>query len=338
MPYNRSRRNRHIGLIIFVTVISIALVIITIFSVSYMLDKIAANTPSEKGGIAQTDGSGTAEPQTEPVTKPATEPAVLYNYSEYTEADVHAGNLILVNAGNEFIFFEKPNLISVYGNKPDTYKISSSEIQLQSNTLLALNEMMDEFYNKYKLGDVLVSVGYRDYETQMKLYSDRVDSVGLEAVSGYIALAGFSEHHTALAFDLSVYTDDGVSMTLADKPQYSWLADNCYKYGFVLRYDPEKTEITGIQGEKWHFRYVGRPHSYYMKKNNLVLEEYIDLLRGYTFEGEHLLINDDIGGSYELYTIPLTNGEIIKIPVPENTEYSVSGNNKNGFIVTLKIS
>ncbi|MHB1150937.1 MAG: M15 family metallopeptidase [Eubacteriales bacterium] len=338
MPNNRTRRNRHIGLIIFVTVISIALVITTIFSVSYMLDKIAANTPPEKGGIAQTSGSETAEQQTEPVTEPVTEPAAVYNYLEYTEADVHAGNLILVNAENEYVFPEKPDLVSIYGNKPETYKISSSEILLERNTLLALNEMTDEFYNKYKLGDVLVSIGYRDYDTQMKLYSDRVEAAGLEAVSGYIALAGFSEHHTALAFDLSVYTDDGVSMTLADKPQYSWLANNCYKYGFVLRYDPEKTDITGIQGEKWHFRYVGQPHSYYMKKNNLVLEEYIDLLRGYTFESEHLIINDDIGRSYEIYTVPLTNSEIIKIPVPQDTEYNVSGNNKNGFIVTLKIS
>lgn len=338
MLYNKPRRKRHLGLIIFVTVISITLVIATVFCVSYMIDKIAVNTPPEKGGIAQTAGSDTAERQTEPGTESVTEPAVIYNYPEYKEADVHTGNLILVNAGNEFIFPEKPDLISVYGNKPETYKISSSEIQLESNTLLALNEMMDEFYNKYKLGDVLVSAGYRDYDTQMTLYSDRVEAAGLEAVSGYIALAGFSEHHTALAFDLSVYTDDGVSMTLADKPQYSWLADNCYKYGFVLRYDPEKTDITGIQGEKWHFREVGQPHSYYMKKNNLVLEEYIDLLRGYTFEGIHLIINDDVGGSYEIYTIPLSNGETTKIPVPENTEYIVSGNNKNGFIVTLKIS
>lgn len=334
----KPKRNYHLWQIITVVVICIALVIVTIFSVSYLLDSIAKNTPPEKGGLAQTTDSSSTEPVTEPVTEAVTEPAVIYTYHDYAQEGVHAGELILVNASNVYVFPDKPDLLSVYENKTDSYKVGGTAITLERNTMLALNEMMDAFYEKYKLGDVLITGGYRDYDTQMNLYSSRVEAVGLNAVTGYIALAGYSEHHTALSFDLSVYTDDGVSMTLADKTQYSWIADNCHKYGFVIRYDPGKKEVTGIFAEEWHFRYVGRPHAYYMKKHDLCLEEYTDLLRGFTFEGEHLIFSDDLGGRYEIYYIPLTNGETIKIPVPADAVYTVSGNNVNGFIVTLDIS
>jgi D-alanyl-D-alanine carboxypeptidase len=330
--------NHRLWQIIVVLVICITLVIVTIFCVSYMLDTIAKNTPVEQGGLGQTADPALTEPVTEPVTEGVTEPAVIYTYYDYTEEGVHTGQLILVNAGNAYVFPENPDLFSVYENKTDSYKVSSTDLKLERNTMLALNEMMDAFYEKYNLGDVLITGGYRDYDTQMDLYSRRVEAVGLDAVTGYIALAGYSEHHTALSFDLSVYTDDGVSMTLADKTQYSWIADNCHKYGFVIRYAPGKKNITGIFGEEWHFRYVGHPHAYYMKKHDLCLEEYIDLLRGYTFEGEHLIFSDDLGGRYEIYYIPLTNGSTTKIPVPENTDYIVSGNNINGYIVTLNLS
>ncbi|MDD4772307.1 MAG: M15 family metallopeptidase [Eubacteriales bacterium] len=333
MPYKRPR----LGLIIFVTVICIALVVATVFGVSSLLAAIAEKMPAEKGGMAQTGNTDTdAELSAESPGEPAA--GTVYRYIDFTRADVHTGSLILVNAENEYVFPESPDLPTLYGNKSDTYKISGSELSLERETLRALNEMMHAFYDKYSIGDVLVSAGYRDYDTQMALYSGRVEAVGLEAVSGYVSLAGYSEHHTGLAFDLSVYTDSGVTMTLADRPQYDWLADNCHKYGFVLRYDPSKTDITGIYGEQWHFRRVGLPHSYYMKKHNLVLEEYIDLLRGYTFEGSHLTVSDDLGGSYEIYYIPLLNGDVTEIPVPESAVYTVSGNNKNGFIVTLQLS
>lgn len=332
MQYGKPGRGRFLTLFIFIAVLSIALIIATVFGVSYMLDGIAAVTPSEKGGMAvPTD---TSEPQTEQTEAVIFEKKIIY--LERMEDDVHTGDLILVNAENEFIFSENRSLVPVYGNKPDTYKLSNAEIYLEKKALAALNEMMTGFYAKYNLGDVLLAVGYRDFDTQMQLYSARAEAEGIAAVTGYLALAGYSEHHTALAFDLSVYTDDGKSLTLADKTQYSWLTDNCHKYGFVLRYDPEKTDITGIIGEKWHFRYIGHPHAYYMKKNNLVLEEYIELLRDFTFD-DPLTVSDDLGGSYEIYYVSLANGDFTKIPVCEDAEYNISGNNKNGFIVTLKL-
>ena len=59
---------------------------------------------------------------------------------------------------------------------------------------------------------------------------------------------------------------------------YAWLTENAWRYGFILRYPPEKADVTGIGYESWHFRYVGIPHAWYMQENNLCLEEYLDLL------------------------------------------------------------
>jgi D-alanyl-D-alanine carboxypeptidase len=324
--------------IVAIIIISIAALAATVFGVPLLIDSIARITPVEKGGVAQTTSPADTETQTEPQTEAETESAVVYSYHEYPGSDVHKGSLILVNADYAYVFPDKINHLSVYEKKTGSYKVSGSTVMLEYNTMYALNEMMDAFYKQYKIDDVLVKGGYRDFDTQMSLYSARVDQAGLEAVEGYIAPAGHSEHHTAMSFDLSVYTDDGISLTLADGSEYAWFGDNCHRFGFIKRYAPEKANITKIFGEEWHFRYVGRAHAYYMKKHNLCLEEYITLLRGFTFEEDHLIFSDDTGARYEIYYIPLANGDTTKIPVPENADFTVSGNNINGFIVTLQLS
>ena len=62
-------------------------------------------------------------------------------------------------------------------------------------------------------------------------------------------------------------------------PEGKWLKEHAWAHGFILRYPQDKTEITGIQYEPWHFRYVGQPHSMIMKELNLTLEEYLDYLK-----------------------------------------------------------
>ncbi len=62
-------------------------------------------------------------------------------------------------------------------------------------------------------------------------------------------------------------------------PEGKWIEENAWKYGFILRYPEDKTELTGIQYEPWHIRYVGLPHSAIMKEKNFVLEEYMDYLK-----------------------------------------------------------
>ena len=85
-----------------------------------------------------------------------------------------------------------------------------------------------------------------------------------------------SEHYSGLCADLSI-----PSKTEYYSPvdEYKWISDNCDKYGFIVRYTEDKENKTGVAPEAYHFRYVGEPHAYYMKNNNLCLEEYIEYLK-----------------------------------------------------------
>lgn len=99
----------------------------------------------------------------------------------------------------------------------------------------------------------------------------------------YYTVPGHSEHHSGLAFDIitpeyhrDVYT---LNEKFAQTKAYTWLRGNCAEYGFILRYPKEKYNITTINFEPWHYRYVGVEHAKYITENNLCLEEYIELLK-----------------------------------------------------------
>ena len=87
--------------------------------------------------------------------------------------------------------------------------------------------------------------------------------------------AGCSEHHTGLAFDMTV---PGTSAFVGTK-QCTWLHANCWDYGFIIRYTDDKQDITGFMGEEWHIRYVGKEHSLNMKDSGLCLEEYLQYVQ-----------------------------------------------------------
>lgn len=329
----KKRRHSYLWLFLVVFFVSVAAIVTTIFAVSAVLKKLGQNE-----GLVETEPPVVTDaPAPIETVPPETEPAVALDYIERGEADMHLGNLIVVNAGHEYVFPERPALISVYAGKTNDYQVASTEIYLDKTVIASLNAMFADFKAAKGLTDVNLTNGYRDYNTQMSLYSNYVGNYGVEAAEGYVAMGGYSEHHTALGFDLGVYTADGVSTTLDSAAAYSWIYDNCHKYGFVRRFDPEKTLVTGIMGESYHFRYVGKPHAYYMKKNSLVLEEYIETLKKYPADGEHLTFADDEGGRWEIYYAALTNSGVIKLPVTQGAEYEISGTNEGGFIVTIKL-
>lgn len=126
--------------------------------------------------------------------------------------------------------------------------------------------------------DPVVSSGYRDTDKQKQLYDDKVNDYinngysqkeAEETAAKWVALPGFSEHHTGLAVDINARNGS------SDKV-YKWLENNCYKYGFILRYPYNTTDITGINYEQWHFRYVGYEAAKYIYENSITLEEYLE--------------------------------------------------------------
>lgn len=88
--------------------------------------------------------------------------------------------------------------------------------------------------------------------------------------------AGYSEHETGLAVDIVALSNQLLDDSQESTPETQWLQENCHKYGFILRYPKDKTDITGIDYESWHYRYVGKEAATYIKKLNLTFEEYLE--------------------------------------------------------------
>jgi len=102
---------------------------------------------------------------------------------------------------------------------------------------------------------IVISSGYRSYETQESIYNKRKDKKGKEYADAYVAHPGHSEHQTGLAIDIADFKNSSVDFS--ETASYQWMLDNAYKYGFILRYPKDKENITGYNFESWHYRYVG---------------------------------------------------------------------------------
>lgn len=98
------------------------------------------------------------------------------------------------------------------------------------------------------------------------IWTKDTESDAVKMAEQWVAVPGFSEHQLGFAVDINGETDE----------LYSWLQQNSYKYGFIFRYPGNKTDITGIAEEVWHYRYVGTEAAAQMYENDLCLEEYLE--------------------------------------------------------------
>ncbi|MBO5477436.1 MAG: D-alanyl-D-alanine carboxypeptidase family protein [Clostridia bacterium] len=118
--------------------------------------------------------------------------------------------------------------------------------------------------------DIQLLSGYRSYATQESLYNNYVATYGQEEADTFSAKPGTSEHQTGLAMDVG-WIDDAYGETASGK----WLAENCHKYGFIIRYPKGKEDITGYKYEPWHIRYLGVDIATDVYQSGLCLEEYL---------------------------------------------------------------
>lgn len=263
----------------------------------------------------------------------ATEPKTVYENVSVSNEDVHAGDLILVNTDTAYVEENPTEIVSIYDHKTDNYHVSGTETSLRQPALDALNQMLDAFYVATGHQDMIVISGYRTTQQQQELYDADLAETG-EQTSTRVALPGHSEHESGYALDFSLYTD-GVQYDYDGTGEYAWINENCAHYGYVLRYAEDKQETTGIQAEPWHYRYVGQPHATYMMENNVCLEEYLTLLKNYTAD-EPLSITNWDGEIYQVYYVSAdTSTDSTYVMVPPDAKYTISGNNSDGFIVTV---
>lgn len=130
----------------------------------------------------------------------------------------------------------------------------------------------------------LICSSYRTMEKQTSLYNAQVDSwlnqgysleEAKEQAAQWVAPPGYSEHQTGLALDIVAASYQMLNEAQEDTPEQIWLMEHCAEYGFILRYPSDKSHITGIGYEPWHYRYVGEAAKVIMEQG-ICLEEYLD--------------------------------------------------------------
>lgn len=124
--------------------------------------------------------------------------------------------------------------------------------------------------------NLFVRSGFRSYSTQKSLYNNYVARDGKAAADRYSARPGHSEHQTGLGFDINK-----ADSSFEGTPEAIWLAANCHKYGFIIRYPAGKESITGYIYEPWHVRYLGVETATAVYNSGLCLEEYLGITSVY---------------------------------------------------------
>ena len=133
-------------------------------------------------------------------------------------------------------------------------------------------------------GNPVVCSSYRTHEKQIGLYEAQVkkhmdegmDRAQAEKEAGkVVAVPGTSEHEVGLAVDLCDYTNQNLDESQAETVTQKWLMANSWKYGFILRYPVDKSDLTGIIYEPWHYRYVGKDIAAEIYSRGICLEEYL---------------------------------------------------------------
>lgn len=324
MSGNNRGGNRQTAVPMNYILMSVTFLIITLvytWITTYSNDPSKTPTPSPNMTAAVTAA---------PTPTPLSVGGIEYATINKTQDDIYMGKLILVNKEHPYKFFDSSN-VNISEKKSSSYKVSDNTLMIGKDTITPLNAMFDAFYKNGGVNTTYVISAFRTFERQQVLYDQEVADKGIEEGGKWVAKPGTSEHHTGLAVDLGIFDSAGVYHEYDGSGVYSWINQNSYKYGFVVRYTAEKKAITNINPEPWHFRYLGMPHATQISKLKLCLEEYIDLLRTYSYKNPMKITSAD-GGEYISY---FCSG--LTVYVPKSGNYDISGNNVDGFIVTVKV-
>lgn len=188
----------------------------------------------------------------------------------YMENDLR---LILVNKSHPLPEDYEVTLITL----PDGRSRAAEEAYAPLMEMLAAGEKTGLHF--------VVCSSYRDAERQRELFEEDVEDLmnqGYSYEEAYEEVAketmppGYSEHSTGLAFDIVAADDQMLDAGQEQTAENRWLREHCAEYGFILRYPRGKEDVTLINYESWHFRYVGKAAAEYIMEHGLTLEEYVD--------------------------------------------------------------
>ena len=182
--------------------------------------------------------------------------------------------LILVNKKHKLPddYESKVNLIEVqnsFGNRT---------FQIEKTTYEFFDELRKELLNNNKIQIELDSV-YRSVAEQQRIWDEFMEKYGENYTKNYVAVPGYSEHHTGLAVDICLVVDgriiDDNNEMIAQTEIFKVIHSKLVNHGFILRYLKGKESITGYNYEPWHLRYVGEKYAKEIQSKGITLEEYL---------------------------------------------------------------
>lgn len=190
-----------------------------------------------------------------------------FDKKEYEDVKVTSkfSKTALVNKHHQLSSKYVPNDLVTF--QADDVK-GSSKIKDNKEVVEAFHKMREAAKEDGK--DIVVNSGYRSYADQEETVSYYQNAYGDSYVEKNIAKAGYSEHQTGMAIDVASKN----TTIFTESKEYSWMMENAYKYGFILRYPKSKEDVTLYKCEPWHYRYVGVKIASYIKKNNITYDEY----------------------------------------------------------------
>jgi zinc D-Ala-D-Ala carboxypeptidase len=246
-------------------------------------------------------------------------------------------NMLLVNKDNTLGQTHFPS--DMIYSKPSRGR-STVNLRLDKEAMKQLNYMLDSAYSEGVSGMVIISA-FRTFDKQTSLFNNKTSilsrkmnrKIAMEEASKVVAIPGSSEHQTGLAADICS-EGTGLTSNFGNTKQGKWLEDNSWKFGFIIRYPKDKTELTGIIYEPWHVRYVGSIHSEIMKKNNMCLEEYVE----YLSNNKVISFSDSSGSNYVVQYINKQdfNTAGVTLSLPETSTWDISNCTKDSYILTIK--
>lgn len=179
-----------------------------------------------------------------------------------------------------------PLLVNLWNPLPEQYTVKLEKLdnglQIAAEARPALEKMLSDCEAAGM--DVTVCSAYRTESTQNRLYQNKIARLraagysreeALAEAGRWVAPPGTSEHQTGLAVDIMATDYPVLDEKQAQTEEQQWLMEHCWEYGFILRYPTDKSSVTGIGYEPWHYRYVGQETAASIYERGLCLEEYI---------------------------------------------------------------
>ena len=332
MAQNQNPRNYRVRYdrIIYCSIILVIMIMLMTSCISSFAKKVDKPGKADGDNPALTD-ERVPEPGAQDTLPIVTEPGNAgYETISRSSADIHRGDLILANelypvefdteeieegTSQDVRFVTIKSILDTHSS-PKPYTAADWEVGLDRTAALAMDAWFTAFFDKTGNQDIRMIGGYRPDSEDHDFHAGRTLVIG-------------------------VYPDTGSSNFYAPEGEYKWLADHAAEYGFIQRYPEDKDgwfdeNITSRRSAA--YRYVGIAPATYITEHNMCLEEFLDEIKGYSIDSMLQVTSGD--AQYGMYYIPASNsvGDT-SFSVPSgDVSYEISGNNSDGFIITVALN